>query len=153
VHQWADLTAGLTELRRVTTGPIVLLTGDPDRIQDFWLNDYAPEILAIEARRYPPLDSITTLLGGHTTITDVQIPNDCVDGFNQAYYGRPELLLEPGARQACSSWGFVGEAVATRFIEHLRRDLADGTWDRRHGHLRTRPTFNGALVLITSHHR
>ena len=30
------------------------------------------------------------------------------------------------------------------------RDLADGTWDASHGHLRTQPTFEGSLILVTS---
>jgi ubiquinone/menaquinone biosynthesis C-methylase UbiE len=42
VHQWRDLDVGLTELRRVTTGPVVILTFDPDAANRFWLNDYAP---------------------------------------------------------------------------------------------------------------
>ena len=29
VHQWPDLEAGLAEVRRVTVGPIVIMTGDP----------------------------------------------------------------------------------------------------------------------------
>ncbi|QUQ66989.1 hypothetical protein [Kutzneria sp. CA-103260] len=37
-----------------------------------------------------------------------------------------------------------------RFERDLRRDLADGTWDRKHGHLRTQPTFEGSLVLVVS---
>lgn len=39
-------------------------------------------------------------------------------------------------------------AVHARFTAHLRRDLADGTWDRAHGALRTQPTFEGSLVLV-----
>jgi ubiquinone/menaquinone biosynthesis C-methylase UbiE len=39
VHQWADLERGLAEMRRVTRGPVILLTCDPARVQDFWLND------------------------------------------------------------------------------------------------------------------
>ena len=40
VHQWSDLEAGLTEMRRVTRGPVVLLTCDPARVRDFW--QYVP---------------------------------------------------------------------------------------------------------------
>ena len=32
----------------------------------------------------------------------------------------------------------------------LSRDLADGTWDGRHGHLRTQPAFDGSLILAVS---
>lgn len=150
VHQWSDLHAGLREMRRVTRGPIVILTGDPDRLRRFWLNDYAPEVIDTEARRYPSIDTIAAHLCGETTSVVVPVPLDCVDGFNEAYYGRPEALLDPAARLSCSAWSFVGAAVQDRFTIDLGRDLADGTWDRRYGHLRTRPTFDGSLVLVTS---
>jgi hypothetical protein len=43
-----------------------------------------------------------------------------------------------------------GAAVHDRFTAHLSRDLADGTWDERHGHLRTLPAFDGSLTLVVS---
>jgi SAM-dependent methyltransferase len=150
VHQWSDVGAGLREVRRVTRGPVVLLTCDPNLLPRFWLNEYAPEVIGVEARRYPPLPLLDRELGGTTDHTVVPVPLDCVDGFNEAYYGRPEALLNPAARLACSAWSFVEPTGQDRFVEHLRRDLGDGTWDRRFGHLRTQPTFNGSLVLVVS---
>jgi SAM-dependent methyltransferase len=150
VHQWSDLGAGLREVRRVTRGPVVLLTCDPDLLPRFWLHAYAPEVIAVEAQRYPPLPSLAEGLGGMTHHTLVPIPLDCVDGFNEAYYGRPEALLDPSARLACSAWSFVEPAGHHRFVDHLQRELGDGTWDRRFGHLRTQPTFEGSLVLVVS---
>jgi SAM-dependent methyltransferase len=150
VHQWSDLQAGLREMRRVTRGPIVILTGDPERLRKFWLNDYAPEVLDTEARRYPSIDTMSEVLCGEIASAVVPVPLDCVDGFNEAYYGRPEALLDPGARLSCSAWSFVGDAVHARFTVDLGRDLADGTWDNRFGHLRTQPTFDGSLVLLVS---
>lgn len=64
VHQWADLEAGLAEMRRVTRGPVVILTCDPDLVQRFWLSAYAPDVLATEVRRYPSLGRIGTALAG-----------------------------------------------------------------------------------------
>jgi len=122
VHQWQNLDAGLREMRRVTRGPVVILSCDPDLVQAFWLNHYAPEVLATEARRYPSLGHIGTVLGGDVEIVAVPIPLDCRDGFNEAYYGRPELFLDPGARSACSAWSFVGEAQNDASIEKLRQD-------------------------------
>jgi SAM-dependent methyltransferase len=150
VHQWTDLDAGLREVRRVTRGPVVLLTCDPVRLPRFWLNEYAPEVIAVEARRYPPLSTLADGLGETTRLTVVPVPLDCVDGFNEAYYGRPEALLDPSARLACSAWSFIEPAENDRFIDRLGRDLGDGTWDSRFGHLRTQPTFNGSLVLVVS---
>ncbi|MEU5951786.1 class I SAM-dependent methyltransferase [Streptomyces sp. NPDC047525] len=41
VHQWSDVEAGLREMRRVTRGPVAVLTCDPARVRDFWLYEYA----------------------------------------------------------------------------------------------------------------
>ncbi|NEQ26933.1 MAG: methyltransferase domain-containing protein, partial [Microcoleus sp. SIO2G3] len=150
VHQWSDLDAGLHQMRRVTKGPVVVLTCDPDLVQQFWLNTYAPDVLAAEARRYPALQRIGSLLKGRVTTLSVPIPLHCKDGFNEAYYGRPERLLEDGARLACSAWSFVSQETSRRYVEHLRRDLDNGTWDLCHSALRTLPEFDGSLRLIVS---
>ncbi|RKT09643.1 methyltransferase family protein [Streptomyces sp. 1114.5] len=150
VHQWSDFKAGLREMRRVARGPVVVLTCDPDLVRDFWLYEYAPEVLDTEARRYPVIADLTETLGGHTTVTRVPIPVDCTDGFNEAYYARPEMLLDPGARQACSAWSFVDEQSRERFAADLRGDLDSGAWDARFGALRQQPFYDGSLVVIRS---
>lgn len=148
VHQWQDLDAGLREMRRVTRGPVVILSCDPDLVEAFWLSHYAPKVLATEARRYPSLGHIGKVLGGDVDLVAVPIPLACRDGFNEAYYGRPELFLEAGARSACSAWSFVSEAENAVSIENLRRDLVSGAWDSRHGFLRSQPSFDGSLRLV-----
>jgi len=83
-------------------------------------------------------------------VANVPIPLDCRDGFNEAYYGRPEMLLEPAARLACSAWSFVAADAIVRFEHDLRRDLESGVWDKKYGALRKQPVFHGSLVLIVS---
>jgi SAM-dependent methyltransferase len=153
VHQWSDLAAGLAEMRRVTRGPVLILTGDPDELNRFWLVDYAPEVIAVEARRYPQMATISEGLGGNAKVIPVPIPLSCTDGFGEAYYGRPERLLEPGARLANSAWSFVDASIGDRFVADLSRDLKDGTWDAKYGHLRTQPEFEGSLKLIVGRGR
>ncbi|WP_213814499.1 class I SAM-dependent methyltransferase [Glaciihabitans sp. dw_435] len=148
VHQWPDLAAGLRELRRVTAGPVVILTCDPAELDRFWLVDYAPEVIETESRRYPAPAEIARLLGGTVDVSVLPIPLDCTDGFGEAYYGRPESLLDPGARLANSAWSFVSPAVEPRFDAALRRDLESGAWDAKYGGLRTQPEFEGSLRLI-----
>ena len=80
----------------------------------------------------------------------VPVPLDCTDGFSEAYYGRPEALLDPAARRSCSAWSFVSPAVHDRLARDLSRDLSDGTWDDRYGYLRARPSFEGSLILAVS---
>lgn len=150
VHQWADLEVGLRELRRVTRGPVVVMTCDPARLNRFWLDDYAPEVIATEARRYPSLDRLADGLGGSVEVTRLPIPLLCADGFGEAYYGRPEMFLDPGARRANSAWGFVADSAAARAVADLRADLATGAWDEAHGSLRTTPHLDGSLVLVVA---
>jgi SAM-dependent methyltransferase len=148
VHQWPDLVAGLRELRRVARGPVVIMSVDPDFDEPFWLNDYAPEVMATEDARFPTIARIADALGGQATVRTVPIPLDCTDGFNQAFYGRPEMLLQVGARTANSAWSFVAPEVQERFVRELGADLESGEWDRRYGFLRTQPTFDGGLRLV-----
>lgn len=150
VHQWRDLHGGLREVRRVARGPVVILTCDPAALRRSWLNDYAPDVIATEASRYPAVSDVEAGLGGTVTIEQLPIPLACVDGFSEAYYGRPEALLDPGARRANSAWSFVSHDTVDRFERNLRSDLASGGWDDRYGHLRTQRTFDGSLRLIVS---
>jgi hypothetical protein len=148
VHQWSDLKAGLREMRRVARGPVAVLTCDPDLVRDFWLYEYAPLVLDTEARRYPAIRDIAETLGGEVEITQVPVPFNCTDGFIEAYYGRPERLLDPEARKACSAWSFVDEQLAAQYVEALREAIESGAWDARYGHLREQPYYEGSLVLI-----
>jgi len=148
VHQWGDLERGLSELVRVTRGPIVVLTFDSEALDRLWLGEYAPELFTVERRRYPAIDRICAGLGGGCDVRPVPIPLDCVDGFSEAFYGRPERFLDPAVRKSQSAWGFVEPAVEERIVETLAADLASGAWDARHGNLRTQPWFEGAVRLI-----
>ena len=38
VHQWTRLDDGLKEMRRVTRGPVIVLSCDPDLVERFWLH-------------------------------------------------------------------------------------------------------------------
>jgi hypothetical protein len=96
------------------------------------------------------MEAMVVGLGGAVTVTPVPIPLDCTDGFNDAYYGRPEMLLDPKARLACSAWSFVEASAAARSEQRLADALADGTWDARHGHLRQQSYLEGALVLVVA---
>ena len=114
----------------------MILTFDAGAVRRFWLAEYVPEMLEAEARRYPALEG---------EVTPVPIPSDCEDGFIEAFYGRPEALLDPEIRRSQSAWAF-GETAAG--LARLRTDLESGAWDARHGHLRTQPFFHGSLRLV-----
>jgi len=150
VHQWTDLDAGLREVRRVTRGPVVVLTADGDALDRLWLAEYVPEVIVAERRRYPPVAAVLDVLGGTGSVLEIPVPIDCVDGFTDAYYARPERFLDPAVRRSQSAWSFVDPAVADSGVARLAADLASGEWDRRFGHLRSQPEFLGSMRLLTS---
>jgi SAM-dependent methyltransferase len=148
VHQWPDLEHGLGNMRRVTTGPVVILTFDPVPPENWWLIDYVPELFEVEARRMPTIDRISAALGGTTEVQTVMVPVDSTDGFGQAFFGRPESVLDPEVRRALSAWSFLDPAIVERFDAALRRDLMSGDWDRMYGHFRELPEFDGGMRLV-----
>ncbi len=147
VHQWPDVTAGLREMRRVTRGPIAILTFDPQPAQ-WWLPDYIPELFEVERRRMPALSTIADALGGRTEIRTVPIPADCTDRFIQALFARPELALDSDVRRASSAWSFVDGGVVDDFVSRLTADLASGAFDARYGRFRELVDFDAGLRLV-----
>ncbi len=151
VHQWADLARGLAELKRVTRGPIVVMGFDVEALDDYWLAQYVPELMAAGRRRDPPIATLVDALSTperRATAQVVPIPIDCTDGFIEAYYGRPERFLDESVIRAQSTWQFVAPEVRERFAKTLAADLASGRWDERFGHLRGQPFYEGSLRLI-----
>ena len=148
IHQWPDLAAGLAEMRRVARGPVVILTFTPQVPEEWWMPVYVPELFEVEARRMPGLDVVAAGLGGHVEVSVVPVPVDCVDGFGQAFFGRPERMLDPEVRRAMSAWSFVPDDVVQRFVDELGSDLASGVWDERWGRFRELPQFDGGLRLV-----
>jgi SAM-dependent methyltransferase len=151
VHQWSDLGRGLAELRRVTRGPVVIMTFDPVPLRQFWLAEYAPAMMERESGRMPDLDQLATQLGGTVRIDELPIPADCADGFAEAYFGRPEAFLDPRVRKSQSAWGFIDDEEERRYVDRLRAALEDGSWDRRFGGLRSASEYPGSLRLVVSH--
>jgi hypothetical protein len=81
-------------------------------------------------------------------VRPVAVPHDCVDGFLGAYWRRPEAYLDPAVRGAMSTFTKIGDVEPG--VERLRRDLADGTWRRRHGELLGRESLDLGYRLIVA---
>ncbi len=128
VHHWADKEKGLQEMRRVTRGPIVILTYDASH-QTFWLADYIPELVSPDEAQMPNMTDYAHWLGP-TEISAVPIPHDCTDGFLCAYWRRPEAYLDPRIRAAISSFWAIGDV--SEALEKLADDLTTGAWAHRY---------------------
>lgn len=150
IHQWPDLERGLGQMRRVTTGPVAILTFTPWPPQRWWLMDYVPELFEAEAARMPEIERVQTALGGRTEVITVPVPADCTDRFFQAMFDRPEEVLDAEVRRAVSVWSFLDEQVVERALTELAADLESGAWDERYGAFRTLPEFDAGLRLVVS---
>ena len=134
VHHWEDLQAGLAEMRRVARRQ-VLFTWDPDHERKLWVTtDYVPAIDDLETSRFVPLTLVVDALGAHT-VRPFEIPYDFTDGFQAAFWRRPEMYLDPEVRAASSTFASLPPALVFPGIERLRADLQTGRWRETYGEL------------------
>ena len=149
IHHWESQAAGLAELRRVARGPVVVFTFELDSLVQ-WQKDYLREGLELERARFPAISVVAAALGGRTRVERVPTPADCADGFFEAFWNRPEALLDPAVRASQSMWRLLDEGDEQRMVERLRSDLRSGAWDVAHGHLREYDELDGALRVVVS---
>ncbi len=149
IHHWRPPAAGLRELRRVARGPVVVFTFELDALPQ-WQREHLRELVAIERPRFPSIADVRKALGGRTRVEAIPTPGDCTDGFFEAFWRRPEALLDPQVRGAQSAWALVDAATQERIVARLEAALASGEWDQRYGHLRELDELDGALRLVVS---
>ncbi|HEX9409594.1 MAG TPA: methyltransferase domain-containing protein [Methylomirabilota bacterium] len=145
LHHWPDRARGLAELARVARRRVVMLTWDPAS-PDFWLiAEYFPALASIDRPIFPTMEDIRGVFA-HIEIHALPIPHDCSDGFLGAYWRRPHAYLDPGVRGAMST--FTKLATLEPGLTHLRRDLEDGSWERRHLHLLAKSELDLGYRLV-----
>lgn len=145
VHHWRDPEAGLREMRRVTKGPIVLLTFDPSCRP--WLTDYLPELAALDNERMPVMADYARWMGS-VQVAPLPVPHDCSDGFLYAYWRRPAAYLGPHIRSGSSSFWAIGDADAG--LEKLKDDLETGRWARRYPDLLSLDDYDAGYRIVVA---
>jgi SAM-dependent methyltransferase len=149
IHHWESPEAGLAELRRVSRGPVVIFTFELDGLPA-WQHQFLHEGVLLERARFPAIADVEAALGGRTRVERIPTPGDCVDGFFEAFWRRPEALLDPAVRSAQSVWALLQRDAEQRIVARLAAALDSGAWDAEHGHLRALDSFDGALRLVIS---
>jgi len=152
VHHWdADQERGVRELRRVARGPVVILTFDAEVSARMWLiADYIPEIADLDRRTCPPPETIAGWLGGEVEIRVVPLSRDTPDWSLGSFWAHPERVLDPEARGSTSGFARMPPEIVNRVVEAVGRDLRDGTWDARHGQLRSLEEYDAGMRLVVS---
>lgn len=147
IHHWSDARRGVEEMRRIARETVLILTFDPDLLGQSWIRHYAPAIAELDAGM-PAVDELAGWLGETATVETVPIPIDCTDLFLEAWFGRPELMLDDELRANTSGFALLGDRDEHRAVERLRSDLDSGAWDRRWGALRGLAEHDGGLRLV-----
>jgi len=146
VHHWRDKEAGLREMRRVTRGPIVLLTFDPSHRP--WLTDYLPQFATLDEAHSPQMSDYARWLG-HVRISPLLVPHDCTDGFLYAYWRRPSAYLDARIRSGSWSFSAIGD-TAEAGLNKLEQDLDSGEWQRRYSELLALEEYDAGYRLVIS---
>ena len=150
IHHWdSDQERGVTEMRRVARGAVVILTYDATVSARMWLMaDYLPEVAELDRRVFPNPELVADWLGGTTRIEPVAIPRDTPDWMLGSFWAHPERVLDEQARNATSGFARMDTAVVQRVVSAVGSDLQSGVWDARHGHLRRLHAYDVGLRLL-----
>ena len=152
VHHWdADQERGIRELRRVARGPVVIYSFDVEVSARMWLiADYFPELADLDRRTCPSPETIAGCLGGEAEIRAVPISRDTPDWSLGSFWAHPERVLDPNARASTSGFARLPPEIGNRVVEAVARDLRDGTWEARYGHLRALDEYDVGMRLVVS---
>jgi hypothetical protein len=102
----------------------------------------------MERSRFTALAEVVESLDAHT-VRPFAIPHDFTDGFQAAFWRRPEAYLDPQIRAASSTFAQLPLTDVDPGINQLRRDLNSGDWERRHVDLLSADSIDyGHRVLI-----
>ena len=149
VHHWPDAATGLAELRRVTSGPVVVFTFDYGVHAAQWLvTDYLPSMLELDNDVPSPAEIADALGGGEMSV--VPVPSDCNDGFCHAWWQRPEAYLDPAVRAGISGIARLPADVVDDAMTKLAADLASGRWQAAHADLVTASEIDAGYRLVVS---
>lgn len=86
-------------------------------------------------------------------VLEFPIPFDFADGYQPAFWRRPEAYLEPSVRNASSTFATLPDRVVLPAMRRLANDLADGSWVERHRHLLDSEVVDYGYRLVVSDRR
>lgn len=149
LHHWADLDAGLAEMRRVASERLVVVTFDPEVLWHLWIvRDYFPAM--VRSQSDPTSSSrIAARLPASREVA-LPVPWDCSDHFFAALWARPELFFEANVLKPMWVWQRLSERDRKQGQARLAGDLKNGRWSQRYGHLLKSKELDVGLRLVIS---
>jgi SAM-dependent methyltransferase len=130
MHHWSDRAKAFSEIKRVTQKRFVALSWySPGLENKYWLyRDYLTQIPELNSSIFPTVYELKVHfpnLQEHI----VPIPYDCLDGFDGAYWKRPEAFLDPDVRKNMSVFSKIKNIEP--ILDKLKYDIESGNWIKR----------------------
>jgi|GEM_PF-263701 len=153
LHHFYDIPRAAREMYRICpNGPIVIFTMDPRKSEQFWFDDYFPEIAQHVFKVFPPIDEVADIISGtgkwQTLIKKFPLPPDLADRNMCSAWAKPEMYFDVQMRRNTSGFALASPAVVERGLKRLQHDLQSGQWDSKYGHLRRRKYFDAGFRFL-----
>jgi hypothetical protein len=110
-----------------------------------------PELAELDARIFPPPETLAGWLGGEVDVRPLPLPRDTSDWMLGSFWAHPERVPDERARANTSHFARLPPEVVERAVAAVDRDLADGSWDARHGELRNLDEYDAGLRLLVAY--
>jgi ubiquinone/menaquinone biosynthesis C-methylase UbiE len=153
LHHFYDFPRAAREIYRICpNGPIVILTMDPRSGEQFWFDDYFPEIARHVLKVFPPIDEVADVISWagkwQTLIRKFPLPPDLADRHMCSAWAKPEMYFDAQMRQNTSGFALASPAAVERGLKRLQLDLQSGQWDSKYGHLRDQEQFDAGFRFL-----
>ena len=153
LHHFHDIRRAAREIYRICPdGPVVIFTMDPRKSEQFWFDDYFPEIARHVFKVFPPIDEVADIISGigkwQTLIKKFPLPPDLADRNMCSAWAKPEMYFDAQMRRNTSGFALASPAAVERGLKRLQHDLQSGQWDSKYGHLRRRKYFDAGFRFL-----
>lgn len=153
LHHFHDIRRAAKEMYRICPdGPIVIFTMDPRKSEQFWFDDYFPEIARHVFKVFPPIDEVADIISGagkwQTLIKKFPLPPDLADRNMCSAWAKPEMYFDAQMRRNTSGFALASHAAVEGGLKRLKHDLQSGQWDSNYGHLRGRKYFDAGFRFL-----
>jgi ubiquinone/menaquinone biosynthesis C-methylase UbiE len=153
IHHFDDIPHAAGEIHRICpNGPVVVFTMDPRESEQFWFDDYFPEIARHVCKVFPPINEVAGIISRtgkwQTLVKKFPLPPDLADRNMCSAWAKPEMYFDAQMRRNTSGFALTSPIVVERGLKQLQHDLQSGQWDNKYGHLRRRKNFDAGFRFL-----
>jgi ubiquinone/menaquinone biosynthesis C-methylase UbiE len=153
LHHFSNVEFAVREAARICPrGQLVVFTMDPRKSEEFWFNEYFPEIAVHVEKSFLPLEELISLFTISSkwtaTIRDFPLPSDLMDKNMCSGWNKPEMYFDSQFRQNTSGFALADQNEVEKALTRLYGDLSTGEWYKKYGSLRKRDSFDAGFRFI-----